>query len=671
MNNTDIMPGCVQTSVGEVLAAQAGVADTVQDTLELEDVSMEDVTVKPVGREELPLTEEEERMREETSKRAEELSLEEQMVADIQGRAGELLEAWAGLQEMFKIPKKERQAVRREHEREADRDRERQERDREPNHGDHREARRLSTSSSSRSNPGYKSHHERQSERYQDNREVGVVRGGFVGNRKNLRLDDRTGRLCRANLHRDDRRMLFQAKVEEETRQKVMREAIFARHDQCCRLLGLNPAGTPMLPKYPEFYLLNGKWVPMPAPPHPIDQTWTPPMMAALPPDAFKPGDPVLPNPRSIYPPGCYPELPPEALVTLDQSETEADICAYYDQLYYGDLGQPVPHRSHDSTPSPAPLMHRSPLSEAISAQLDRTKVKYPGSLELSPDYRSPSPVSRTSPPTSLQFLSSNPQSEVTVLQSSEQDISAEHEGQSLQYEANIESLPASSSLNLEPEAQSITRDAGEGGGLVVRIPPRWRAARDGSGRVYYYHTVTKQTSWDIPSEEHHDEESGAQVSSREESHRIETNDTDSDEDRDEDGDDTDTEEESEEENEENGVDSQEPEPSEIPDSDLSASEKRMLLRMRTRTKEERRNMRRMKREKFKERHEAERMVTRERHKRHRRDGLVMEHLVPARISDKDKVDLMTFKEMRERLLNKDKIREQQLKEVSYFITFS
>ena len=101
-------------------------------------------------------------------------------------------------------------------------------------------------------------------------------------------------------------------------------------------------------------------------------------------------------------------------------------------------------------------------------------------------------------------------------------------------------------------------------------------------------------------------------------------------------------------------------------DSDLSASEKRMLLRMRRRTKEERRNMRRLKREKFKERHEQERLVTRERHKRHRRDGLVEEHIVPARISDKDKVDLMTFKEMRERLLNKDKIREEQLKEVSW-----
>ena len=204
---------------------------------------------------------------------------------------------------------------------------------------------------------------------------------------------------------------------------------------------------------------------------------------------------------------------------------------------------------------------------------------------------------------------------------------------------------------------------------MVVRIPPKWRTARDASGRVYYYHVVTKQTQWEIPNYlDADDEEAGdSVVNSRDEDHRVETNDTDSDEDGTEDGDDTDTEEESEEENEENGsAAEQEPEVSEIPDSDLSASEKRMLLRMRRRTKEERRNMRRIKREKFKERHEQERMVTRERHKRHRRDGLVMEHLVPARIFDKDKQDLMTFKEMRERLLNKDKIREQQMKEVSF-----
>merc|ERR1719460_1572720 len=130
-------------------------------------------------------------MRDDHSKRVEteEISLEEQMVADIQGRAGDLLEAWSGLQEMFKIPKKERQAVRREHEREADRDRESHSRDREE-----REPRRLSTSSSTRHQPSYKS------ERYPDTRERPDHRENR-GNRKNLRLDDRTGRLHRGNLH--------------------------------------------------------------------------------------------------------------------------------------------------------------------------------------------------------------------------------------------------------------------------------------------------------------------------------------------------------------------------------------------------------------------------------------------------------------------------------------
>ena len=58
------MPGCVEESVGAVLQAQAGVADQQQETAELEDVSMEEVRVKPVAREELPLSEEEEKIRE-------------------------------------------------------------------------------------------------------------------------------------------------------------------------------------------------------------------------------------------------------------------------------------------------------------------------------------------------------------------------------------------------------------------------------------------------------------------------------------------------------------------------------------------------------------------------------------------------------------------------------
>merc|ERR550539_1493279 len=88
-----------------------------------------------------------------------------------------------------------------------------------------------------------------------------------------------------------------------------------------------------------------------------------------------------------------------------------------------------------------------------------------------------------------------------------------------------------------------------------------------------------------------------------------------------------------------------------------------MLLRMRRRTKEERLLSRKQKKERDKERREGERQWLRERHNRHRKEGLVTEHIIPARITDKDKVDLMTFKEMRERLLHKDEIRQQQEKE--------
>ena len=37
------------------------------------------------------------------------------------------------------------------------------------------------------------------------------------------------------SIFRDDRRQLFQAKVEEEQRQKVLRASLSARHTQCCR----------------------------------------------------------------------------------------------------------------------------------------------------------------------------------------------------------------------------------------------------------------------------------------------------------------------------------------------------------------------------------------------------------------------------------------------------
>merc|ERR1712154_192836 len=94
--------------------------------------------------------------------------------------------------------------------------------------------------------------------------------------------------------------------------------------------------------------------------------------------------------------------------------------------------------------------------------------------------------------------------------------------------------------------------------------------------------------------------------------------------------------------------------------SDLSEAEKENLLRSnRKKSKEERHHERRQKRERDREKREYERKRRRERHGKHRKDGLVQEHLIPKR-SEREKTDLMTFKEIRERLANRDAIRERQ-----------
>merc|ERR1719192_183719 len=95
------------------------------------------------------------------------------------------------------------------------------------------------------------------------------------------------------------------------------------------------------------------------------------------------------------------------------------------------------------------------------------------------------------------------------------------------------------------------------------------------------------------------------------------------------------------------------------PCSDLSAQERNLLLRFSKLSKEERQHERRQKRERDREKREYERKRRRERHGKHRKDGLVTEHFIPRRTA-RDRMDLMTFKEIRERLANRDVIRKKQ-----------
>merc|ERR1712029_745396 len=94
--------------------------------------------------------------------------------------------------------------------------------------------------------------------------------------------------------------------------------------------------------------------------------------------------------------------------------------------------------------------------------------------------------------------------------------------------------------------------------------------------------------------------------------------------------------------------------------SDLSAQERHLLqLRKSTKgkSKEERKYQVKLKNEQNREKREYERKRRKERHGKHRSSGLVAEKLIPKRT---DKTDLMSFEEIRERLANRDAIRERQ-----------
>ena len=155
--------------------------------------------------------------------------------------------------------------------------------------------------------------------------------------RRNLRLDDNTGRLRLFGLSREDRRTLFEGKIAEESRQKTLRTAIETRHAQCCRLLGLNPGTTPLFDSYPDYYLVGDRWLPMPSAPEGLTLPWVVPNMACLPYDAYRPEDPKFTNPRDIYPPGVCPQEPPpkpRIIKVPGAQSTDLEVMLYYEEMY-------------------------------------------------------------------------------------------------------------------------------------------------------------------------------------------------------------------------------------------------------------------------------------------------------------------------------------------------
>ncbi len=546
-------------------------------------------------------------------KKADEDEEVQKKVRVVREKAAELLEAWSTLQEVFKIPKKELVKLRAEHEREVDRAA--AARLSQSLRGDaygvaDKDAlkerlvlppppppppTRASFSSSRRADGGGGGDTEqfffpRQQQQHPRERRIS-------------RFDDQTGLLHRPTtlgreLSREHRRQLFAAKAEVEEMERKRRRLLQQQHENKCYYLGMDAAITPMFEQYPEFYLdpNTGEWMPMPEKYPLVDVSWGYAGMASLPLRAFNPetDPPMSPylDPAFFYPPGVVP----------------------VSYIY----GVPLGEKADEIVSSMYPEVTEDPDNPHRRERLQQ-----------------PPP-----PPTALPFLSSDPAGEIPFLgESADGPVTTQPD-----YEPGAPSNSSGDPTTEVPDVTSIAGGTANGYGgssgngnnprpqIVVRLPPRWRCAKDAQGRVYYYNTQTKEAQWDPPSGDGDEDAEDAEADVLEcetaslvaESPRDGNggsngeDDEESDDEDDEDGE------------EEEGEDAVKRRVEiEILSSDLSAQEKELLLARRKRTKSERRAERKQKRERDREKREYERRKRRERHGKHKKSGLVTEHLIP------------------------------------------
>lgn len=386
--------------------------------------------------------------------------------------------------------------------------------------------------------------------------------------RRVSRFDDQSGLLHKPGpLSREHRRQLFALKATTEEEEKKKRQLLVQQHMNKCYYLRLDPSVTPLFPQYPEYYFehMTGEWTQMPDPAPQVKVSWQFPQMASLPLDAFKEDDPPLEDPAYYYPPGVVPV-----------------------SYLYGPPAEDNPGCGDEQDPS-----HPNHVPFLSSEAAD--EIPFLGT--------------EAGPPVTLEF-------DVSKVQQQPDIDDVLRRPSDLPPTANLVSTSSSTSAAVQTRQFS------------VRLPPRWKFARDAQGRTYYYNTVTKATQWEPPAAA--DEVSGETELLEDDGDvemvEIETASTDDNEDEDDDNDDGDTDDEDEDEEEDAAKRDAE---IEILASDLSAQEKELLLAKKKKTKEERQHERRQKRERDREKREYERKRRRERHGKHRKDGLVQEHLIP------------------------------------------
>jgi histone-lysine N-methyltransferase SETD2 len=150
-----------------------------------------------------------------------------------------LIESWADLKEVFRIPKKERVEQMKEHEREADK------------------ASALNEDGNFMSS-SYTSSYDRDSRpKWITSRTTNRDRRSTI-DAFNRQAGMSTRMMMFPNMSKEERRSMFAAKVaqeEEDLKQRKMQEEIVTLHQNRCKILGLDPCTTPVVDVSGHYYL--------------------------------------------------------------------------------------------------------------------------------------------------------------------------------------------------------------------------------------------------------------------------------------------------------------------------------------------------------------------------------------------------------------------------------
>ncbi|XP_071745910.1 histone-lysine N-methyltransferase SETD2 [Lepeophtheirus salmonis] len=502
-------------------------------------------------------------------------------------KSSTLIDSWKSLKEVFKIPKKDRIALRAEHEREAD-----------------QAASQIpSTPVINSSVPSVRNAITTiitnnacvtipQGSTPSANGNLLIKNSGYFANRtpeptvsKRLcsRWDDRSGKLHRNKISREERRQLFALRVKQQEEEKKKRELLLEHHRNKCFYLNLPSDETPMFPHYPDFVFNpeDGNWYQMPEPYPRVNVTWGYATMAELPSEAYQGGDEPLPNRAYLYPPGV---VPVSYLYGIPLTTPED----YYKQLELQQQPPSIPNSEIDSSQFPEQVPMETVRKSPCSNNTGLSKLKRPDEvpkLESSENFTNVS-----SSPTPFHLEHSN---EVMSEPLETLDPSVPKQTTELPVSITKSSTVSSSSTSKKQRAE-----------IIIKLPPKWKMALDPNGRPYFYNLFTKCTQWEPPSHSAEDK-SESDVGESADVVEIDTLSTDSDEDNgEEEGEESDEDDDDESDEENSAPTSGNQSECRVDEmaSDLSGKEKEILLQLpKKKTKEERQHERRQKRERDRE----------------------------------------------------------------------